>query len=326
MGQPDISVVIAALNEGENLIDTVHCILQNSAHPGLEVIVVDDGSTDGSGWRMRSCFHDRPEVHLLEADHLGVARARNRGAEVAAGELLVFLDGHCYTPPGWLQDLVAPFDDPAVGMLGPAFASLGEVDGPRGYGAIWRNPLLEIDWLPCKVDQPYAVPLHPGGCQVVRREDFQALGGYDAGMARWGSEGEELSLRYWLMGFEVLVQPAVTLHHLFRKRHPYQVQPPKVIYNRLRMATMHFGPQRLEALIQNLRGMDEFPRIVQWLLESDASLRRAELRQQRQRDDEWFFGRFPDSTYRPDPGHFKIPVSPLAVNPGRSKSKRSSAS
>jgi glycosyltransferase involved in cell wall biosynthesis len=326
MRQPKVSIVIAALNEGENLVDTVHCILRNSDYPGLEVLVVDDGSTDGSGWRLRSCFHDHHHVHLIEGGHLGVARARNQGAAMASGEVLVFLDGHCYTPPGWLQGLIAPLEDPAVGMVGPAFASLGEVDGPRGYGAIWGNPMLEIEWLPRKAEMAYEVPLHPGGCQAVRGADFQALGGYDAGMARWGSEGEELSLRYWLMGFEVVVQPAVVLHHLFRKRHPYQVQPPKVIYNRLRMATMHFGSARLGELIQRLSGTGEFPAIVQWLLESDASFRREELLLKRKRDDEWFFSRFADSAYSPELHPSQLPGHAMAGDPATSTPQRSSAS
>ncbi len=47
-----VSIVIPAHNEGENLVDTVHCVLENTAYPDFEIVIVDDGSTDGSGDRL----------------------------------------------------------------------------------------------------------------------------------------------------------------------------------------------------------------------------------------------------------------------------------
>jgi glycosyltransferase involved in cell wall biosynthesis len=294
-----VSLVLAAKNEGENLVDTVECVLSNSGPWLLEVVVVDDGSTDGGGDRVRACFSNCPEVTIVATAGLGIAQARNLGAARASGEILVFMDAHCYTPKGWLEGLAAPLDDPGVGLVGPAFASLGDVDGPRGYGAMWRKDSLEMDWLPCKGEMPYCVPLHPGGCHVVRRSDFEALGGYDGGMSRWGSEGEELSIRYWLMGFEVVVQPQVVIHHLFRKRHPYRVQSLRVYYNQLRMALLHLGNERVGRLLDRFRSMPDFSQIFLWLMESDVMQRRKRFQAQRQRDDEWFFARFPGSSYRP---------------------------
>lgn len=299
MRHPKVSVVIAALNEGENLVDTVRCILQNSRDSELEVIAVDDGSVDGSGRRVHTEFHDCTNVVVLHTENVGVARARNHGAAAAIGEVLIFLDAHCFTPSGWIGALVAPLEDPRVGMVGPAFASLADIDGPRGYGAIWRGPSLEIEWLARKRDEPYEVPLHPGGCQAVRRADFQSIGGYDAGMGCWGSEGEELSLRYWMMGYGVVVQPRLVLHHLFRTRHPYRVQSPQVIYNRLRMALMYFGTERLHASLDHYSRMGGFSQIVLWLLKNDLTERRDHYERHRRRDDDWFFARFANAEYSP---------------------------
>jgi glycosyltransferase involved in cell wall biosynthesis len=294
-----VSLILAAKNEGENLSDMLDCALSNSGPRLCEIIVVDDGSTDGCGDRVRASYGGRPQVTLITSQGLGVARARNLGAERAKGEFLAFMDAHCYLPKGWLDGLLSAFDDPDVGMVGPAIASLCEVDGARGYGAIWGEGSLQMQWLPCKGNTPYEVPLHPGGCQLVRRRDFAALGGYDDGMSRWGSEGEELSIRYWLMGYRVLVQPQVVVHHLFRKRHPYRVESPRVYHNQLRMALLHFNDQRLLGTLAGFAGLPEFERILLWLLEGNVMLKRRQLHSRRRRDDAWFFARFPNPQYLP---------------------------
>jgi glycosyltransferase involved in cell wall biosynthesis len=63
-------------------------------------------------------------VTVVPQPILGVAGARNRGAQIVTGEALAFLDGHCYTPPAWLSALIAPLADPQVTIVRPAFASL----------------------------------------------------------------------------------------------------------------------------------------------------------------------------------------------------------
>ena len=206
--------------------------------------------------------------------------------------MLVFLDGHCYTPPGWLSALCAPLADPQVGIVGPAFADLLQVNGPCGYGAIWRDAGLEMQWLPQRNEQPYSVPLLPGGCHAIRRDFFEESGGYDEGMTRWGSEDHEFCLRAWLMGYQVVIQPAAVVHHLFRKRHPYAVETAKVIHNRLRLALLHFRRERIVHVMAYYQGWAGFAESVTALLESPVMAQRQAFQARRCRDDDWFFTRF----------------------------------
>lgn len=287
-----VSIVIPAHNEGENLLDTVRCILENTTYPDFEVVVVDDGSTDNSGDHIASLFGGDGRVSVVRAEGLGVAGARNFGIHPATGEILVFLDGHCYTPPGWMTALIAPLADPQVGMVGPSLASLHHGDGTRGLGITWRDASLEMEWLLEMGDLPYPVPLLPGGCQIMRRADFERIGGYDSGMTRWGSEDQELSLRTWLMGYEVVVQPQVVIYHLFRETHPYPVDMQRIIYNRLRMAILHLSGDRLIRVLEHYTDTPGFSQIMIWLLESDAMDRRREFQEQRRWDDDWFCTRF----------------------------------
>jgi len=287
-----VSIIISACNEGDNLLDTVRCILTNTLHLKFEIIVVDDGSTDGSGDKTAACFANDSRVMVKKAAGLGVAGGRNLGAQAAEGEVLVFLDGHTYTPPGWIADLIKPLENPQTGMAGPVFASLNETKGPRGYGGTWRGLSLEMDWLPYRGTESYAVPILPGGCQAIRRGVFEEICGYDSGMTKWGSEDLEISLRTWLMGYDCILQPNAVVYHLFRNRHPYHVEVPEVMYNRLRMALLHFSDARAARVIEYYRGIAEFGQIMLRLLDSDVTHVRRELVKLRRRDDDWYFRRF----------------------------------
>lgn len=287
-----VSVVIPSYNEGDYLVDTVRCILENTRYPDFQVVVVDDGSTDGSGQQVSRLFKASGLVSVIRAPGLGVAGARNLGAQNANGDVLIFLDAHSYTPPGWMTTLVRPLADPEVGMVGPGFADLKRVGDAPGMGVIWRDASLEIEWLPQQHEDPYPVPLLTGGCQVMRSSDFERLGGYDRGMTRWGSEDQELCLRTWLMGQQAVVQPRVVIHHLFRDRHPYPVEGSKILYNLLRLALLHFNLDRVSRVMEHHKNVPGFGQIVAWLLDSDAMESRRQLEQQRKRDDDWFMDRF----------------------------------
>lgn len=287
-----VSVVIPAHNEGENLLDTVRSVTENSAYPNYEIIVVDDNSTDGSGDRVSQVFGKDCRIRVLRAEGLGVAKARNFGAARASGKLLIFLDAHCYTPPNWMTLLIQPLTEAGVGMVGPAIATMQYSRDVRGLGLTWRDASLAVEWLDQRENAAYPVPLLCGACQAVRKTDFERLGCYDAGMTRWGSEDEELCVRYWLMGYEVRVQPQALIHHLFRASHPYEIQVRKIVYNRLRLAMLHLSDQRLSRVLKYHRPVAGFDEIMAWLQQSDVMSRREEWQQLRCRDDDWFCTRF----------------------------------
>ena len=287
-----VSIVIPAHNEGENLVDTVRCILKNTVYPDLEIVVVDDGSTDGSGDRLSRIFGNDRRVGMVRAKGVGVAQARNLGATRASGKILLFLDAHCYTPPHWMDGLIQPLADTRVGMVGPVFATMRNGNDVQGWGLTWRDASLEVEWLGQREDTPYPVPFLGGACQAVRKADLERLGYYDNGMTRWGCEDQELCLRYWLMGYEVLVQPQAMIYHLFRKDHPYEVQVQKVIYNRLRMAMLHLSGERVNRVLTCYSKTPGFDEIMGWLERSDVMSRRGQLQELRRRDDDLFCTRF----------------------------------
>lgn len=287
-----VSIVIPAHNEGENVVDTVGVLLEHTQAPRFEIIVVDDASSDGSGEHIRDSYGGDGRVQVLRAEGIGVARARNLGAGAASGEVLIFLDGHSYTPPGWLAPLLRPLAGADVGLVGPGFGSLVHGGAASGFGMRWQDAGMLMQWLPRNGNEPYEVPVIPGCCHVMRRDVFEALGGYDPSMTRWGSEDEEMCLRLWLGGYRVLVQPQATVYHLFRSAFPYRIEPAEVIHNRLRVALLHFNAARAGRVLRHHQRSAEFVRAVQLLVFSDLQQRRQTLERGRQRDDDWFFAHF----------------------------------
>ncbi len=85
---PLVSVIIPTYNSGSYLIDAVESVL-NQDYPNLEIIIVDDGSNDGSTLLLESYNY---KIQILHSENLGAASARNIGILVAKGEFIAFLD------------------------------------------------------------------------------------------------------------------------------------------------------------------------------------------------------------------------------------------
>jgi GT2 family glycosyltransferase len=288
---PDVSIVVPALNEGANLRRTIDG-LAASLPSESEIIVVNDGSTDGCCEFLR----DSDAVRLLEpvspGVRVGAAAARNRGAKIATGEILIFLDAHVDVSNGWAQPLITAARDPRVGAAAPGISVMGRPEC-CGFGLRFRDAGLGVEWLPPPRAAPEA-PLLPGACLAIRREVFEAAGGFDAGLVRWGSEDAELSLRLWTAGFALRVVPEVTIAHLFREKHPYAIDWTTVLHNTLRLAVIHFGQDRVHRVIERLKPYRDFASACALLVTSDAEARRAEIRRQRKRDDQDYFTHFGD--------------------------------
>jgi len=285
------SVVIPTCNEGDLVSMTVDSVLAAAGSLPFDVVVVDDGSTDGCCDPLRGASE---QVRVVEGGGLGVARARNRGAETAPGEMLVFLDAHCTVEPGWLDRLAAGMRRPDVAMVSPVFTQLGETQ-PRGAGMGWADLLLDAFWYePVPgLDTPYDVPLACGACQAFPAETFHALGRFDEGCTRWGFEDHEIALRAWLLGYRVVVHPGVTVAHLFRtERSNYAVDDTAVLFNLLRLISLHLSQERVAQVLERLTGHPDLPRATEMLATSDTSYVREELESVRVRSDDWFLGRF----------------------------------
>ena len=284
--KPRASVIIPCKNEGAQVKMTLDSILAASTGVASEIIVVDDESADGCCHFLQedSRYH---EVRFIHSPGLGAARARNLGAQAARGDFLIFCDAHITVPGYWLDDLLGTFGQPGVDAVSPGIGSL-EDPAAVGYGQTW-NSRLEASWLPPPPDLGItAVPLLPGGCLAVRAEAFHRVGGFDQGFIVWGHEDVELSLKMWLFGHGLYVNPQVKILHLFRKKHPYPVTMDHVHYNLLRMAYSHFGGERLDRAVELVTLSGAPKKLVKRVLRGGVMEQRDRYLSQRKYDDDWF--------------------------------------
>lgn len=301
-----ISVILPAANESVMLERTVRGLLA-TLPPGGEVIVVDNGSTDGS-----ADFIDtqRPEgVHLIRSPHLlGVSGARNRGLQQARGEVIVFADAHVDVPERWWEPMVAALNRPNVGVVGPAIGAMGVQTAPISYGQEILEPNLRGRWLPRRGETAYPVPSLGGGFMAMRRETLDDAGAFDEGMPEWGSEDLELCIRYWRLGYQVLVVPEVLILHYFRKVRPYAIANEVVTRNLLRVALLHFDQGDLAKILSVLKQRPDFAHGLAAAMDSDVWSRRSELLCRSKRDMSWLRARFGPGP-KPNPKPPRVTVS-----------------
>lgn len=100
-----VSVVVPAWNVASLLPRCLDSLVAQT-HRALEIVVVDDGSTDGTAEVVRRYRSRHPEVHLVSQPHRGVGPARNAGLSVVRGEYLCFVDADDWVEPGYVADLL----------------------------------------------------------------------------------------------------------------------------------------------------------------------------------------------------------------------------
>ena len=196
-----ISVLIPCFNEEKVIESSVRRIL-GSNWKNIEVLVLDDGSKDGTAEVVRKAFKDEPRVTLMVFENGGKARALNRGLAVAKGDVVVALDADTLFPPDTLAKLVRWFANPKVGAVaGNALV------GNRG-NLITRWQALEYITAQNLERRALAtlgaVTVVPGAVGAWRRSALDALGGYPADTL---AEDQDMTIAVQRAGWRVEFDP-----------------------------------------------------------------------------------------------------------------------
>lgn len=232
---PEVSIVIVSFNTCSYLARCLAAVPPAAGGLAIEVIVVDNGSSDGTQAMVAGEF---PSVRLIQSqENLGFGRANNLGARAAAGRTLLLLNSDCELQPGSLAIMLCALDqDPS---LGGVFCRLLNGDGslqpsvhrsfPSPWSlageliflssfryAVYRNPALH-SWLLRRTirhhNQTHDVAWGGGACVLIRREVFETVSGFDERFFMY-CEDMDLCKRIRDAGYRLRYLPdASAVHH-----------------------------------------------------------------------------------------------------------------
>ncbi|RPI54148.1 MAG: glycosyltransferase [Chloroflexi bacterium] len=214
---PRATVIVLAWNGVEYLDACLRSVLAQD-HPDFEVLVVDNGSTDGSGELVATAF---PQVRLIRNErNLGFAAGNNVGLRAAGGETLVLLNQDTVVQPGWLASLARALETlPDAGVVG---AKILDPDGRtlQHAGGYVQHPLAlgqhlgygEID--EGQYDELREVEYVTAASMAIKREVLADIGELDTGFFPGYFEDVDFCYRARQAGYAVWYSPEAVLHHL----------------------------------------------------------------------------------------------------------------
>jgi GT2 family glycosyltransferase len=216
---PSVSIVFLVHNRCDELRESLGRMLSSDYDPELlDVIVVDNASTDGSGAMVVSEF---PQVRLIvREENVGVS-GWNDGFATARGDYVLALDDDCYLEKGGLKQAVAAAEATRADLV--SFGIASPFDPDFRFDEIYRTGLLSF-W----------------GCAVLmRREVLERLVGYDPDIFVWANE-LEFMLRFFDNGFRHLHTPEMLAFHM-KDPHPRRRWPESIASPAYRFNGRHFA-------------------------------------------------------------------------------------
>lgn len=192
-----LSLIVLSWN---NLDLTTACVdsLRQNTDAGYELIVVDNGSTDGSAE-----FAERgSDIAVLNEENLGFAAGMNSGLEVATGRYVAFINNDTVFPPGWAKRMIETFEDhPNAGIVIPAVTAAGNPVTVRSSPGNARNALTPFGEFPS------------GVVYVMPTDLIRALDGWNEDYMTASAEDLDLAFTVWAHGKDVVLDERVLVKH-----------------------------------------------------------------------------------------------------------------
>lgn len=200
-GESLVSVVVAVRNGEATIGACLESLLRlDFPRERREILVVDNASTDGTPAILAS---HAAHVRLLYESRRGVSAARNAGIRAARGGWIAFTDADCMVEPDWLTHLVAPLEDPTVGIVGGRILSVEPCNRIERFGERIHDHRRAIEGN----DLPYAISMNWASPRAV----LERVGLFDEELPR--GQDVELAWRLGSAGHRIVYSHSACVRH-----------------------------------------------------------------------------------------------------------------
>ncbi len=215
----EFSIIIPVFNNFAYTLRCIDGILKTSGIYHPEIIIVDNGSSDGTSDYLKKLTGN---IKIIEnPTNVSYSKANNQGAEIASGKYLVFLNNDTEPFPGWLDAFEYEFDNNSQTAVQGA-KLLYENGHIQHAGMVFgKRPGRPEEpyhaYLMAKQDEDFVsrkrhVQFVTGACMAIRKDVFDDVGGFDEEY-EFGWEDTDLCVRVRLQGHEILYNPEAVLFH-----------------------------------------------------------------------------------------------------------------
>ncbi|ACT04451.1 methyltransferase domain-containing protein [Paenibacillus sp. JDR-2] len=207
------SMILVTRNGLDYTKSCVESIRRHTAAGSYELILVDNGSEDGTADWARA----EPDILLIaNHDNAGFPKGCNQGASAASGGLLLLLNNDTLVTPGWLDGLKRSLlSDPSIGAAGPVTNSAHYwTQIPSHYSTVEELDRFSESVRLSAGSQSMEERLKLiGFCMLLRREAYEKAGGMDERFGIGNYEDDDLSLRLRLLGYKLMLCRDTFIHH-----------------------------------------------------------------------------------------------------------------
>ena len=197
-----VSIIIPTFNGASRISKCLEALLSQTSSRDVEILVVNDGSTDDTA----NVVAQYSGVRLINQLNAGPAAARNRGALEARGSIILFTDDDCVATAQWLEAMIQPFQDPEIVGTKGTYRTLQKSLVARFVQIEYEDryrlmaPLPWIDFV-----DTYSA--------AFRRDRFLEMNGYDTSFPLACAEDIELSYRMSARGWKMKFTPRAIVYH-----------------------------------------------------------------------------------------------------------------
>ncbi|MBI1213445.1 MAG: glycosyltransferase [Alphaproteobacteria bacterium] len=213
---PKVSVVVLTYNGIGFTKACLHSLEQFSDYPNLEIICVDNMSTDGSRDFLREWGESGSNRKvILNEQNLGFAAGNNVGIDAATGEIIILLNNDTYVTTGWIQDLIRPLvHDHSIGLAGPVTNMIGGIQKISiHYADMTEMAYRSREFTRSRRGSLYEADTVAFFCVATRRDVIEKIGGLDASYGVGFFEDDDYCQRVRQAGYRIVCVDGVFVHH-----------------------------------------------------------------------------------------------------------------